>query len=340
MTVFLPSDSRPAASLRHGTEGRPVPWAASMTVHGAVLAILLLWPPEPAVVPGDSVVPVELVTMAAAAAAGGEKAPSETASPPVQEAAAQPDVAAVSDPPPEPQPSVESAAEPPPLTTALADFPPPDPPPPVSEDGLLPAEPPSAPAPAAAVPEPVSTPVTEPPPVPRPRPAPPERPHHQPERPKPTPRVAKAPAVPLSPASVQTPVAVSSGAPSAPASAAPSPATSAAGRGEGADGAPAARAADFPPDYLSRLRAWLERHKRYPEQARMLRTQGVATLWFRMARDGTVLAWRIDRGSGSPLLDEAVRAMIESASPLPALPAEVAGGTLELRVPVAFRLVN
>ncbi len=307
-----------------------MPWAASMTVHGAALAILLLWPPEPAVVPGDAVVSVELVTMAAAAAAGEVEAPSETASLPV------------SGPPPEPlaETPAEPVAEPPPLTTALADFPPPDPPPPVSEDGLLPAEPPPPPAPAAAVPEPVSPPVTEPPPVPRPRPAPPERPHHQPERPKPTPRVAKAPAVPLSPASAQTPVAVSSDGPSAPASAAPSPAASAAGRGEGADGAPSARAADFPPDYLSRLRAWLERHKRYPEQARMLRTQGVATLWFRMARDGTVLAWRIDRGSGSPLLDEAVRAMIESASPLPALPAEVAGGTLELRVPVAFRLVN
>lgn len=301
-----PSPGAPPA--RRGDDGRAMGWTipASLVVHGSVLAVLLLWPPQPVVVAADDVVSVELVTMAAASAPDG----GGPAEPAAQETPA------------------------PPLTVALADLPPPEPPPPVDEGGLRPESPPPPPSPAPPPPEPPPpqpAPSPPPAPVPRPRPAPPpER-----ERPKPPPpRVVKAPAAPAAPPSAPAaiPASVPAGAAAAPSAAAPA-------RGAGGEGAPAS-AADFPPDYLTRLRAWLERHKRYPEQARMLRTQGVATLWFRMARDGTVLAWRIDRGSGSPLLDEAVRAMIESASPLPALPAEVAGGTLELRVPVAFRLVN
>lgn len=321
------SPSSGTAPVRPTGDGQAMGWTmpASLAVHGSVLAVLLLWPPQPVVIAADDVVSVELVTMAPASApdSGGPAEPAaqeappgpvaqETPAPPVQEAPVQ-DAAVPDPPPPEPAP-VEEPPPPPPLTVALADLPPPEPPPP---------PPPPAPPPP------------QPAPPPRPRPAPPpER-----ERPKPPPpRVVKAPAAPAAPsAPAAIPASVPAGAAAAPSPAAPSPAAPA--RGAGGGGAPAS-AADFPPDYLTRLRSWLERHKRYPEQARMLRTQGVATLWFRMARDGTVLAWRIDRGSGSPLLDEAVRTMIESASPLPALPAEVAGGTLELRVPVAFRLTN
>lgn len=334
------SPSPGTAPVRPTGDGRAMGWTmpASLVVHGAVLAVLLLWPPQPVGIAADDVVSVELVTMAAASApdSGGPAEPAaqeappgpvaqETPASPVQEAAVQ-EAAVPEPPPPEPVPA-EDPPPPPPLTVALADLPPPEPPPPVDEGGLRPAPPPP---PAPPLPEPPPPPPPQPAPPPRPRPAPPpER-----ERPKPPPpRVVKAPAAPAAPsAPVAIPASVPAGAAAAPSPAAPAR--------EGGSGSAPASAADFPPDYLTRLRAWLERHKRYPEQARMLRTQGVATVWFRMARDGTVLAWRIDRGSGSPLLDEAVRAMIESASPLPALPAEVAGGTLELRVPVAFRLTN
>ncbi|MBK1659219.1 energy transducer TonB family protein, partial [Paracraurococcus ruber] len=93
-----------------------------------------------------------------------------------------------------------------------------------------------------------------------------------------------------------------------------------------------------PPSYVAQLFAALERHKTYPPDARYRRAQGVAMLHFRMRRDGTVTAWRLDRSAGDPALDAAVLAMIQRASPLPAPPADLAGEALELTVPVRFAL--
>ncbi|WP_431270716.1 energy transducer TonB family protein [Dankookia sp. P2] len=61
-------------------------------------------------------------------------------------------------------------------------------------------------------------------------------------------------------------------------------------------------------------------------------------LHFRMRRDGTVLGYRLARSAGDATLDAAVLAMIERASPLPAAPAELAGDSIELTVPVRFAL--
>jgi len=91
-------------------------------------------------------------------------------------------------------------------------------------------------------------------------------------------------------------------------------------------------------DYLSALRAWLERHKEYPIRARRRRIEGTALLVFVMDRSGTVLAHRIERSAGEPSLDRAALEMIERARPLPPLPGSIAGASLEVRVPVQFSL--
>lgn len=57
-----------------------------------------------------------------------------------------------------------------------------------------------------------------------------------------------------------------------------------------------------------------------------------------MDRNGRILSAGIARSSGSVLLDEEALAMIRRAEPLPPLPAEVAGTTLTLTVPVTFSL--
>lgn len=98
-------------------------------------------------------------------------------------------------------------------------------------------------------------------------------------------------------------------------------------------GAPGARI-----DYLTRIQAWLERHKRYPRHARLLRQEGTAVLHFVMDREGRLEDYRIRRSSGHELLDSAVRAMIERAQPLPKMPASLPQPRLEIVVPVEFLL--
>lgn len=188
-------------------------------------------------------------------------------------------------------------------------------------------EPPAPAAPAERSPQPqavVSRP-TEPAPKRQPEPKPEPRPEPKPasERPAPPP----APAGPAEPRS-------------APAEAADT-GTGAAGRA-GADpaGAGDATAGGGDPgaaaDYLARLRAWLERHRRYPLKARLRRQEGTVRLGFVVDGQGRVLSRRIETGSGHPLLDREALELLRRAEPLPAPPPEL--GRLELIVPVTFSL--
>lgn len=92
------------------------------------------------------------------------------------------------------------------------------------------------------------------------------------------------------------------------------------------------------PTFQSQLLAHLNRHKRYPNSARLRRQQGVAYLRFTMDRQGHVLASNLQRSSGAEILDEEVLAMIKRAEPLPAVPPEITDQRLEFIVPVRFDL--
>lgn len=59
--------------------------------------------------------------------------------------------------------------------------------------------------------------------------------------------------------------------------------------------------------------AWLAARKTYPEVARRRGEQGNVTLRFRVGVDGTVLDVALVTGSGSPLLDDAARALLRNA---------------------------
>lgn len=91
-------------------------------------------------------------------------------------------------------------------------------------------------------------------------------------------------------------------------------------------------------DYRAALVAWLERHKNYPQRARMRRQEGTVLLRFTLNRQGRVLAHRIERGSGHTVLDTEVTAMIERAQPLPPIPADISRNSLEFVVPIQFAL--
>lgn len=93
-----------------------------------------------------------------------------------------------------------------------------------------------------------------------------------------------------------------------------------------------------PPSYLSLLHSALERNKDYPRAARQKRQQGRAMLRFAIDRGGNVLNYKLEKSTGYDTLDREVVAMIQRASPLPPMPAEMSGDRLEVVVPVPFTL--
>lgn len=82
----------------------------------------------------------------------------------------------------------------------------------------------------------------------------------------------------------------------------------------------------------------LNRHKRYPDEARNRRAQGVAVVAFKLDRAGQVVDSHISKSSGSQALDEEAMAVLRRASPLPAPPEQIGGPLLDLTLPIQFRI--
>lgn len=99
---------------------------------------------------------------------------------------------------------------------------------------------------------------------------------------------------------------------------------------------PAASAAAAAQTWEGRLLAHLERRKRYPAEARSRRLQGVAYVRFTMDRRGRVLSAALERSSGHVVLDREAVALLRRSQPLPEPPADLAGETLSLSVPIEF----
>lgn len=91
-------------------------------------------------------------------------------------------------------------------------------------------------------------------------------------------------------------------------------------------------------DYFARLRAYIERYKRYPRRALIRREEGTVLLRFTLDRQGRVLSQEIARSSGHSDLDHEARGILERASPLPEIPAAIGAEQLEIEIPVSFSL--
>jgi periplasmic protein TonB len=157
--------------------------------------------------------------------------------------------------------------------------------------------------------------VVEAPPAPDPDVAmPPEPPPEEgPIEHKPAPAVAPAAPVPTAPQNAPAP-AERAAAPAVAPTARPTPAAVA--------------------SWQRLLVAQLERHKRYPPQARG--KVGVARLEFSIDRSGRVLASRIIHSSGSDALDQEALALIRRAAPFPPPPAGLPDDGLSFVVPVRY----
>jgi protein TonB len=90
------------------------------------------------------------------------------------------------------------------------------------------------------------------------------------------------------------------------------------------------------PTNESIVRAWLERHKRYPRIAALRRSEGEALLYLQLDSQGRVVRALIRTSSTHLILDREVLKMVNRAQPFPLVP-ETTTNT-EYLIPVDFRL--
>lgn len=99
---------------------------------------------------------------------------------------------------------------------------------------------------------------------------------------------------------------------------------------------PASQAtSDVKSTWEGQVLARLEKYRRFPDDARARRQQGVVHVRFRIDRPGRVLWSRIERSSGFAQLDRAALDTLRRAQPLPAIPAG-RPDEVELVAPVEF----
>jgi protein TonB len=82
----------------------------------------------------------------------------------------------------------------------------------------------------------------------------------------------------------------------------------------------------------------LNKHKKYPHEARKAGEEGVASVSFKLDRSGKVIASHLDKSTGSTLLDKEAIEVLARASPFPAPPSDVADVTISLTLPIQFRI--
>ncbi|MCB4456837.1 TonB family protein [Leisingera sp. McT4-56] len=83
----------------------------------------------------------------------------------------------------------------------------------------------------------------------------------------------------------------------------------------------------------NKIRARIERRKRYPSGAR---GQARVVLRLTVARDGRLLEHRIAKSSGSTVFDQAALAAVARAGRFPAAPKQLAASRIRLSLPVSF----
>jgi periplasmic protein TonB len=218
-----------------------------------------------------------------------------------------PQVTAPPEPTPPPEPEID-------LTQLL---------PPIPE---LPLTPPDIPTPEVVLPKPEP----EKKKVEAPKP---EKPKEKPkkekvEKPKPKPKPDSEPEVVQKP--TQQTVQQQAAKAAAPVQPSVTPAAPAA--------ADVARVANAKATWEGLLQAHLQKFQKYPRSAQRRNVEGTAWIRFRMDREGNVLSYSIDRTSEHEVLDEAALSMLERAQPLPALPDDVPGSSIEITVPTNFNI--
>jgi protein TonB len=90
-------------------------------------------------------------------------------------------------------------------------------------------------------------------------------------------------------------------------------------------------------DWSARLRAHLERHKRFPADADPARDRGLARVSFVVDLQGRVLSRRLAGSSGSAALDREAISLLQRAQPLPPPPRDMGRSSVAVTVPINFQ---
>ena len=91
-------------------------------------------------------------------------------------------------------------------------------------------------------------------------------------------------------------------------------------------------------DYFSLVSAHLNRKKRYPSEAKKARQEGVVTVRFTVARDGSVSGVSIKKSCGYALLDQETLALMQRVAPLPKFPQSMDRDSVTLSLPIDYSL--
>ena len=87
--------------------------------------------------------------------------------------------------------------------------------------------------------------------------------------------------------------------------------------------------------YRAAIRREIERHKRYPARAKMMRKQGIVNVSFSVGGDGSLSGERVTKSSGDESLDNAALEAVRSARPVGPKPA---GFASSVNVPISFTI--
>lgn len=90
--------------------------------------------------------------------------------------------------------------------------------------------------------------------------------------------------------------------------------------------------------YTSVATAWLQLHRRYPEEAKEAELEGVALVYIVIDRNGDVRSFRLIQSTGSAILDKEIHDAVERARPFPVIPDTDHRDQVDLILPVKFKL--
>jgi protein TonB len=93
-----------------------------------------------------------------------------------------------------------------------------------------------------------------------------------------------------------------------------------------------------PSNYFDMVRFQVERHKQYPDSARLRQIEGHVVIRFVITPEGAVRTLRVAKPSGSLDLDEAALRAVRDAAPFPKPPARLFGREVSLELTMVFEL--
>jgi protein TonB len=91
-----------------------------------------------------------------------------------------------------------------------------------------------------------------------------------------------------------------------------------------------------PGTYNAELSAWLQAHHEFPDRAQRRKMYGATQVQFTIDRQGNLLSYEIITSSGYKILDEAALDTLKRASPMPPMPAELAGQSYSPKIILEF----